>query len=57
MAEFSRATEATDNGFPGANMFHQPDLEALLFDRVDQHPSWTCTAASKSTRSTAPTAR
>ena len=38
MAEFSRATEATDNGVPGANMFHQPDLEALLFDRVDQHP-------------------
>src|SRR5262245_1451511 len=24
MAEFSRDTEATDNGFPGANMFHQP---------------------------------
>jgi 3-(3-hydroxy-phenyl)propionate hydroxylase len=38
MAEFGRATEATDNGFPGASMFHQPDLEALLFDRVDQHP-------------------
>lgn len=38
MAEFRRATEATDNGFPGANMFHQPDLEALLFDLVDQHP-------------------
>ena len=38
MAEFSRATEATDNGFPGANMFHQPNLEALLFERVDQHP-------------------
>jgi 3-(3-hydroxy-phenyl)propionate hydroxylase len=38
MAEFSRDIEATDNGFPGANMFHQPDLEALLLDRVDQHP-------------------
>jgi 3-(3-hydroxy-phenyl)propionate hydroxylase len=38
MAEFSRATEATDNGFPGANMFHQPDLEAVLLERVDQHP-------------------
>ena len=38
MAEFGRDTDATDNGFPGANMFHQPDLEALLFDRVDRHP-------------------
>jgi 3-(3-hydroxy-phenyl)propionate hydroxylase len=38
MAEFGRDIEATDNGFPGANMFHQPDLEALLLDRVDQHP-------------------
>jgi 3-(3-hydroxy-phenyl)propionate hydroxylase len=37
MAEFGRDVEATDNGFPGANMFHQPDLEALLLDRVDQH--------------------
>jgi 3-(3-hydroxy-phenyl)propionate hydroxylase len=38
MAEFRRDTEATGNGFPGANMFHQPDLEALLLHRVDQHP-------------------
>jgi 3-(3-hydroxy-phenyl)propionate hydroxylase len=38
MAEFRRDTGATDNGFPGANMFHQPELEALLFRRVDQHP-------------------
>jgi 3-(3-hydroxy-phenyl)propionate hydroxylase len=38
MAEFGRDVEATDNGFPGANMFHQPDLEALLLDRVDKHP-------------------
>jgi 3-(3-hydroxy-phenyl)propionate hydroxylase len=38
MAEFPRDTGATDNGFPGANMFHQPELEALLFHRVDQHP-------------------
>ncbi|TMM33275.1 MAG: FAD-dependent oxidoreductase [Actinobacteria bacterium] len=38
MAEFTRDTGATGNGFPGANMFHQPELEALLFDRVDQHP-------------------
>ena len=38
MAEFRRDTGVTDNGFPGANMFHQPELEALLFHRVDQHP-------------------
>jgi 3-(3-hydroxy-phenyl)propionate hydroxylase len=38
MAEFRREPEATDNGFPGANMFHQPDLEMLLLDRVEQHP-------------------
>jgi 3-(3-hydroxy-phenyl)propionate hydroxylase len=38
MAEFRRETGVTDNGFPGANMFHQPELEALLFQRVDQHP-------------------
>jgi 3-(3-hydroxy-phenyl)propionate hydroxylase len=38
MAEFRRDTGATDNGFPGANMFHQPALEALLLDRVDRHP-------------------
>jgi 3-(3-hydroxy-phenyl)propionate hydroxylase len=38
MAEFRRAVEVADNGFPGANMFHQPDLEALLLDRIHQHP-------------------
>ena len=38
LAEFRRDTTATDNGFPGANMFHQPELEALLFHRVDRHP-------------------
>jgi 3-(3-hydroxy-phenyl)propionate hydroxylase len=38
MAEFGRDVDATGNGFPGANMFHQPDLEALLLDRVDGHP-------------------
>jgi 3-(3-hydroxy-phenyl)propionate hydroxylase len=38
MAEFRREPEVADSGFPGANMFHQPELEALLFDRVDQHP-------------------
>jgi 3-(3-hydroxy-phenyl)propionate hydroxylase len=38
MAEFRRELDAGDNGFPAANMFHQPDLEALLFDRIDRHP-------------------
>ena len=38
MAEFRRDTGVTANGFPGANMFHQPDLEALLLARVEAHP-------------------
>ncbi|MBO3752198.1 bifunctional 3-(3-hydroxy-phenyl)propionate/3-hydroxycinnamic acid hydroxylase [Streptosporangiaceae bacterium NEAU-GS5] len=38
MAEFRRQPEVPDSGFPGANMFHQPELEALLFHRVDRHP-------------------
>jgi len=38
MAEFSRDYKAGVNGFPQANMFHQPDLEELLFARVAKHP-------------------
>ena len=38
MAEFRRAHEIGIHGFPQANMFHQPDLEQLMLDRVDQHP-------------------
>ena len=38
LAEFRRETHPGVNGFPAANMFHQPDLDALLFDRVAQHP-------------------
>jgi 3-(3-hydroxy-phenyl)propionate hydroxylase len=38
MAEFSRDAEVPDSGFPGATMFHQPDLEALLLDRIHRHP-------------------
>jgi 3-(3-hydroxy-phenyl)propionate hydroxylase len=38
MAEFRRELDAGEHGFPAANMFHQPDLEALLFDRIDRHP-------------------
>jgi 3-(3-hydroxy-phenyl)propionate hydroxylase len=38
MAEFSRDHQASRHGFPQANMFHQPDLEELLFARVEAHP-------------------
>ena len=38
MAEFSRDHEPGVHGFPQANMFHQPDLEELLFAQVGQHP-------------------
>ncbi len=38
MAEFSRDRAASVHGFPQANMFHQPDLEELLFARVGRHP-------------------
>jgi 3-(3-hydroxy-phenyl)propionate hydroxylase len=38
MAEFRRDTGTTENGFPGANMFHQPDLEILLLNRIAEHP-------------------
>jgi 3-(3-hydroxy-phenyl)propionate hydroxylase len=38
MAEFSRDQQPGVHGFPQANMFHQPDLEELLFARVGEHP-------------------
>ena len=38
MAEFRREHQASQHGFPQANMFHQPDLEELLFARVERHP-------------------
>ena len=38
MAEFSRDHQASQHGFPQANMFHQPDLEALMLARVEKHP-------------------
>ena len=37
MAEFGREQTGV-HGYPQANMFHQPDLEELLLDRVTQHP-------------------
>jgi 3-(3-hydroxy-phenyl)propionate hydroxylase len=38
MAEFRREHQLGIHGFPQANMFHQPDLEDLLFARVGRHP-------------------
>jgi 3-(3-hydroxy-phenyl)propionate hydroxylase len=38
MAEFRRDQQPGLNGFPQANMFHQPDLDELLLTRVRQHP-------------------
>ena len=38
MAEFHREHQIGANGFPQANMFHQPDLEALMLARVEKHP-------------------
>ncbi|HTQ90134.1 MAG TPA: bifunctional 3-(3-hydroxy-phenyl)propionate/3-hydroxycinnamic acid hydroxylase, partial [Streptosporangiaceae bacterium] len=38
MAEFGREHQASQHGFPQANMFHQPDLEQLLLARVEAHP-------------------
>lgn len=38
MAEFRRRPELGRHGFPQANMFHQPELEELMFARVDAHP-------------------
>ena len=38
MAEFKREHQASQHGFPQANMFHQPDLEELLLARVERHP-------------------
>jgi 3-(3-hydroxy-phenyl)propionate hydroxylase len=37
LAGFERPTTAGPHGVPYANMFHQPDLEQLLLDRVERH--------------------
>jgi 3-(3-hydroxy-phenyl)propionate hydroxylase len=39
LAQFDRAKPITDNGFPQANMFDQPELEALLRARMSAFPS------------------
>lgn len=36
LAQFDRTDPETSNGFPQANMFDQPDLEAILRDRMNQ---------------------
>jgi 3-(3-hydroxy-phenyl)propionate hydroxylase len=38
MAEFCREPAIGRHGYPQANMFHQPDLEELMFARVEAHP-------------------
>src|SRR5215468_5723448 len=38
MAEFRREHQIGIHGFPQANMFHQPDLEDMLFARAGRHP-------------------
>jgi 3-(3-hydroxy-phenyl)propionate hydroxylase len=39
LCEFTRDTGLSRNGFPQANMFDQPDLEALLRTNLARHPS------------------
>lgn len=38
MGEFTRSAERSSQGYPEANMFDQPELEALLRARLDAHP-------------------
>jgi 3-(3-hydroxy-phenyl)propionate hydroxylase len=39
LAEFTRDTSRSDNGFPQANMFDQPELEALLRANLQRYPN------------------
>lgn len=39
LAEFTRDTRLSRNGFPQANMFDQPDLETLLRANLERYPS------------------
>lgn len=38
MAEFTRSTDVAANGYPQANFFDQPDLEAILRDEMARSP-------------------
>lgn len=39
LAQFDRTNLCTSNGFPAANMFDQPDLEAILRGRLKSYPN------------------
>lgn len=39
LAEFTRDTSRSDNGFPQANMFDQPELETLLRANLSRYPN------------------
>jgi 3-(3-hydroxy-phenyl)propionate hydroxylase len=39
LAQFDRADPLTENGYPQANMFDQPELETLLRNRIKDFPS------------------
>jgi 3-(3-hydroxy-phenyl)propionate hydroxylase len=39
LAEFKRDTSSTASGYPQANMFDQPELEAVLRANLKRHPS------------------
>lgn len=41
LAEFQRGTDRGRHGYPEANMFDQPELEALLRANLKRHPSVT----------------
>lgn len=41
LAEFRRGTEAGRHGYPEANMFHQPEFEAILRAGLDRYPTVT----------------
>jgi 3-(3-hydroxy-phenyl)propionate hydroxylase len=41
LAEFARGAERGRHGYPEANMFDQPDLEAILRANLERHPTVT----------------
>lgn len=41
LAEFERSAERGRHGYPEANMFDQPDLEAMLRANLERHPGIT----------------
>ncbi|MHB9856738.1 bifunctional 3-(3-hydroxy-phenyl)propionate/3-hydroxycinnamic acid hydroxylase MhpA [Streptomyces sp. YIM S03343] len=57
LAEFLRDSPRGRHGFPQANMFDQPELEHLLRDNLDQHPSVTLRGGIEVTSVTPPAHR